>query len=871
MSVTDRGPGTAPRDGSKHPTATPLERVRCDGKFFRAGDEKLYLRGVTYGTFRPDPESGDFPGPDVVAFDFAAMAAHGVNTVRVYSVPPRWLLDTARQHGLRVLVGLPWEQHIAFLDEPGQRRAIEDRVRAGVAACAGHDAVVGYTVGNEIPSSIVRWAGRRRIERHIHWLYRIAKQQDPESLVTYGNFPSTEYLDLSFLDFACFNVYLERADGLRRYLARLQNLAGDRPLTLGELGLDSRRNGVVVQAQSIGQQLRTAFSGGCAGAFVFAWTDEWHRGGHEVEDWDFGLTRRDRTPKPALAAARGAFDEVPFTPGSWPRVSVVVCVYNGAELLADCLAGLDDLDYPDYEVIVVDDGSTDGSAEVASAYECKLIRTLNRGLSSARNAGLSRASGQIVAYIDADARPDPHWLLYLVETFRDGGYAGVGGPNLPCPEDGEVAECVANAPGGPIHVLLSDSEAEHLPGCNMAFRTEALKAVGGFDEQFRVAGDDVDLCWRFQEHDWTLGFSPAAVVWHHQRSSLGAYCKQQFGYGRAEALLEVKWPENYTAVGQITWGGRIYGPPLLYALTWTSRVYHGTWGTAPFQPRHLESGPVSALAAAPEWNLILVGLAATSALGLAWAPLLVAFPLFLAALAMSLWRAARGACKARFERPASNRWAELRRRARTALLFLLQPTARLSGRLASGLTPWRMRRASRFRWPWRRQISLWSERYRDTRERLEALEGSLKRKRAVVLRGGPYDRWDLAVRDGASGVARVRMCVEEHGNGRQLVRFRIWPWAHGLKLNFLLICAPAVLAPMAAADGAWFAAAALGGVAATFLLRLGRQCAAAVSLVEEQILASSGDDLLLSEAKRRPVPPEPVVEGGRRSASGGVL
>src|SRR3989442_7014584 len=103
--------------------------------------------------------------------------------------------------------------------------------------------------------------------------------------------------------------------------------------------------------------------------------------------------------------------------------------------------------------------------------------------------------------------------------FLSTSHAAVGGPNLPPPGDGPIAECIARAPGGPVHVLLSDREAEHLPGCNMAFRKARLEAIGGFDPQFRTAGDDVDVCWRLEERGFTLGFSPAAMVWHHRRNS----------------------------------------------------------------------------------------------------------------------------------------------------------------------------------------------------------------------------------------------------------------------------------------------------------------------------------------------------------------
>ena len=94
------------------------------------------------------------------------------------------------------------------------------------------------------------------------------------------------------------------------------------------------------------------------------------------------------------------------------------------------------------------------------------------------------------------------------------GADAVGGPNL-TPEDGWLAACVAAAPGQPTHVLESDQIAEHIPGCNMAFRREALVAIDGFDPQYRKAGDDVDVCWRLQQEGMWITFAPAAFVWHH--------------------------------------------------------------------------------------------------------------------------------------------------------------------------------------------------------------------------------------------------------------------------------------------------------------------------------------------------------------------
>src|SRR5207237_2671361 len=108
--------------------------------------------------------------------------------------------------------------------------------------------------------AIGRWRGRRRVERSLERLYRAAKAEDPHALVTYVNYPSTEYLQLPFVDLVCFNVYLEAEEQLEAYFARLQNLAGDRPLMITELGLDSRGNGRDAQAITVGWQVRTAFA-----------------------------------------------------------------------------------------------------------------------------------------------------------------------------------------------------------------------------------------------------------------------------------------------------------------------------------------------------------------------------------------------------------------------------------------------------------------------------------------------------------------------------------------------------------------------------------------------------------------------------------
>ena len=819
-------------------SAGAATRPRVAGKFLYSGEDKLWVKGVTYGTFGPGDDGADYPGAAKLRTDFAAMAAAGINAVRVYTVPPRSLLDEAQRQGLYVMIGLPWEQHVAFLDVPRRAGEIEARVRAAARQCAGHPALLGYTVGNEIPPGIVRWHGRRRIERFVRRLYEAAKSEDPAALVTYVNFPTTEYLHLPFLDFACFNVYLESRDRFEAYLARLQNLAGERPLVMAEIGLDSRRQGEAAQAESIDWQVRSAFAEGCAGTFVFSWTDEWHRGGFEIEDWDFGLTTRSRHPKPALAALRRAYAQAPFSDDvQWPRVSVVVCSYNGARTLRDTLDGLARLQYPNFEVIVVNDGSTDATPELAAEYDVRLINTENRGLSSARNTGWRAACGQIVAYIDDDAYPDPHWLHYIAYRFMTGDWVGVGGPNLAPPGDGAIAECVANAPGGPVHVLVSDCEAEHIPGCNMAFRRDALEAVGGFDPRYRAAGDDVDLCWRLQQEGGRIGFHATAMDWHHRRNSVALYWRQQRGYGKAEALLEQKWRSRYSASGHLAWAGRLYGRGFALPIPLgRARVYGGVWGSAAYQALYRPApATLLALPLMPEWFLVIAALALLSLLALSWPALRIAAPLAVLAATAPLVQAAVAANRAVYAEPAKTTGEKLRRWLVTAGLHVMQPLARLLGRVQHGLTPWRQcgGRPGLIVLPRALERETWSEEWHAPELWLAELESRLHEAHVAVRRGGDYERWDLETRVGTLGAARVRLGIEEHGAGRQMARWRLWP--HPSISPTLASMLFAALALGAAVDRGWLASLVLAAVSGLLAWRVAADCGRALAAIERAL------------------------------------
>jgi glycosyltransferase involved in cell wall biosynthesis len=750
-------------------------KLEARGKFFFSGADKVLLKGVTYGPFAPDGAGIQFPGPKTVERDFALMAELGANTLRIFTVPPRWLLDLAADQGLRVLIGIPWAEHVCFLDSQRLSAAIRRTVADAVEACREHPGVAAYLVGNEIPPDIVRWYGATRVATFLRGLVDVVRGIDPASLVGYANFPSTEYLETEFTDFLAFNVYLHREPDLRRYLYRLHTLAGQRPLVLTEFGMDSVREGQQEQAATLSWQVHTALEMGAAGSFVFSFTDEWFTGGEDVGDWAFGLVDRERRKKPAFRAVQRRYaGNGPPTLPEYPKVSVVVCAYNAQSTMAACLDSLQQLRYPAYEVVVVNDGSTDGTGWIAEQYEgVHVIHQDNKGLSAARNVGTEASTGEIVAFTDSDCVADQDWLHYLVATFLSSGFPAVGGPNLPPPEDSLVASCVAASPGGPLHVLLNDEEAEHIPGCNMAFRREVLEEIGGFDPIYRAAGDDVDLCWRLQTRGHRIGFSPAAMVWHFRRNTVKAYVGQQRGYGKAEALLYFRHPHRFNALGYSRWRGRIYGGiSALFSLR-RPVVYGGVFGRGLFQT--LYQPPSDFIAHLPitlEWNVVaaLLLVNALARGGWAW---LGAGPLLLS-----------GACclGAALHARVDARADSLRGRLLIALLTYLGPLLRCLERYrwwARGLSaaepvaPARRPQALPVSWSERAfRVSFWTETGLEKEAILQGLTEMCAAKKYFVMVDDGWSAWDLEVHGGVWSRGRITVVTEYHGGARRVLRVR---------------------------------------------------------------------------------------------------
>lgn len=210
-----------------------------------------------------------------------------------------------------------------------------------------------------------------------------------------------------------------------------------------------------------------------------------------------------------------------------PPVSIVVNTYNRAGWLGDALAGLQGLDYPAFEVIVVNGPSTDASADMIErwGHRIKARSCGEANLARSRNIGIAAASGAIVAFIDDDAVPHPLWLRRLVMAYRDPAVGAVGGFTIDnggmgwqvrktvCDRFGNAHnvteffdERPLNRPGAPFYPSLL--------GTNASFRAEALRSIGGFDHAFAYLLDETDVCLRLVDAGWRVVYEPEALVYH---------------------------------------------------------------------------------------------------------------------------------------------------------------------------------------------------------------------------------------------------------------------------------------------------------------------------------------------------------------------
>ena len=515
--------------------STPEQTVTTHGKFLSRAGQKFFFKAMRL----PDVSATlDFSQKLKLRKRLDDLKTAHTTGLLLSEAQAQPCLDLAAQSGLVAIV----ELRITSDELMGRRgwKSALSRIAHTAHIYSRHPALAGYIIDCEVSQDQLRAGGLENARRRIRSAIKTIKEFAPAVIVGIKVRPETRALSMLEEDFLYGEIPALTPVEIRDFVVAIHNLAEARPVLIEFADASPGQDEAVA----------VAFGTGAAGVVAPSVPAP------VSHDW-LGVRMLRASDLMPFVTLNGT---CPPRPAKMPMVSVVICAYNAERTMRPCLESLKKLDYPNFEVVIVDDGSRDRTAEISMDFpEFRLIRQANKGLSFARNVGMHAARGEIIAYTDSDCVVDPHWLTLMVRSMTENNFDGCGGPNYAPHEDGWVEASCAASPGAPCHVLIAEDRAEHLAGCNMVFTKAALTKVGGFDTQFTAAGDDVDICWRMLDAGLTLGFSPAAFVWHFRRNTIKAYYGQQRGYGRAEAMLYPLYSERFNVMGQIAWRGTIPG------------------------------------------------------------------------------------------------------------------------------------------------------------------------------------------------------------------------------------------------------------------------------------------------------------------------
>ncbi len=224
------------------------------------------------------------------------------------------------------------------------------------------------------------------------------------------------------------------------------------------------------------------------------------------------------------------------------QVSVVVAVYNGEKTINECLNALLNQNLPrdQYEVIVIDDGSTDGTRAIVEGLAVKLLRQNHRGQQAAQNLGWRTAQGKWIAFTDADAVPSRTWLYFLLQAVKkDEAALGAAGKIVEFPSTAPASRFITLSSGLDTEAHLKHPMLPYAPLGNVMYKREALEEVNGFDERFSGWGGP-DLHQRLlQKAGGDFFYEPRAIVLHHHRETWRGLWRQQMYYG--DGYAQVMW------------------------------------------------------------------------------------------------------------------------------------------------------------------------------------------------------------------------------------------------------------------------------------------------------------------------------------------
>jgi len=211
-------------------------------------------------------------------------------------------------------------------------------------------------------------------------------------------------------------------------------------------------------------------------------------------------------------------------------VSIVVAVHNMKYTIGKCIEALLYVDYPDKEIIIVNDGSTDNTEKIVREYPVKLVTQSNEGASAARNNGLKNAKNEIVAYTDSDCEVSKDWLRNIVKHFKDPEVGAVTGRTVFATDE----RCASYVRSLDIEER-NDRRRRYTSlanGPNSAFRRDLLLKIGGFDPKWYHA-EDTEVSYKIWKDGYTIAYEPSAVVDHVPEGNWIDFLKKRYRDAKA--------------------------------------------------------------------------------------------------------------------------------------------------------------------------------------------------------------------------------------------------------------------------------------------------------------------------------------------------
>ncbi len=231
-----------------------------------------------------------------------------------------------------------------------------------------------------------------------------------------------------------------------------------------------------------------------------------------------------------------------------PKISVLMPALNAQRCIGTALKSLRNQTFKDYELIVVDNGSSDRTMDIAKKYSDRVYEMKKRGLSFARNIGIRNAKADIIAFTDSDCEATQTWIEEVNKFFLKNPNEDVMAGETKIPKSGYVGDSISalGFPGGGhagfanMWKVNKNGYTKKFTGCNFAFRKNIIKKTGFFDETLIAANDDTEMSMRMVRNGIRIKFNPNAVIYHEARTSLVSFTKWMFKRGQSNYHFKKK-------------------------------------------------------------------------------------------------------------------------------------------------------------------------------------------------------------------------------------------------------------------------------------------------------------------------------------------